>query len=59
VASAAEDGTVLWTDAASGAALGRAALPLDKAGYLWISPDGGELRAETARGMRLRFGLRN
>ncbi|UQA63078.1 YgiT-type zinc finger protein [Polyangium aurulentum] len=55
LASAAEDGTVLLVDTANGAVVGRARLPLDRAEYLWVSPDGRELWAETARAMRVRF----
>jgi len=57
LASAAEDGTVFLIDTMSGAVVGRARLPLDRAEYLWVSPDGRELWAETARAMRVRFRL--
>jgi WD40 repeat protein len=58
LASAAEDGTVVLVDPSSGAVVGRARLPLDRAESLWVSPDGRELWAETARAMRVRFRIR-
>lgn len=55
VASAGEDGTIFWMDPRDGSIRGRARLPLDHAERLWISPDGHELVADTARGLQVRF----
>lgn len=57
LATAAEDGAVLFVDTSRGAVVGRARLPLDRATHLWITPDGRELWADTARGQRVRFSL--
>lgn len=57
LATAAEDGAVLFVDTSSGAVVGRARLPLDRATHLWIAPDERELWADTARGQRVRFGI--
>ncbi len=55
VASAAEDGTIVWADPKDGSIKGRARLPLDYAQRLWISADGRDLVADTARGLQVRF----
>jgi WD40 repeat protein len=57
LATAADDGAVLFVDTSTGAVVGQASLPLDRATHLWIAPDGRELWADTARGQRVRFSL--
>ncbi len=56
--SAGDDGTLAVTTVATGRVVGRARFPFDGVTYLWVSPEGLELRVETRRGMRARLQVR-
>ena len=51
--AADRDGDVVVTDHERGIEVGRLRLPVDHAVHLWLSPDGTELRVDTARGLRV------
>ncbi len=55
IASSGTDGTIFLIDPKDGSIRGKAILPLDYAERLWISPDGRELVADTARGLEVRL----
>jgi WD40 repeat protein len=57
LASAGEDGLVLLVNTGTGQVVGKARLPFDWGKGLWFSPDGRELRVETARGLRVSLGI--
>jgi WD40 repeat protein len=49
LASSDQGGTVLLTDAASGAPLGKVVLPFDRATFLWWTADSAQLAIDTAQ----------
>lgn len=55
LAVADDHGNIVLADPVERKITGRARLPFDSAKYLWISPDGQNLVADTARGMRVRL----
>jgi WD40 repeat protein len=55
--SASDDGVLSLSELPGGRVVGRARFAFDAAVGLWVSPDGTELRAETRRGLRVRFAV--